>query len=243
MLFKNKTVVVTGGTRGIGAEMVKMFSSNGAMVIYTGTDSSHLRDLQKTTSGNTKYVPLNLDDDVSVESFIEYLDRLGSIDVLVNNAGINRIDRAENIASCDFEAVMNVNVKGPFYISQKVCKMMMVSGGHIVNIGSIWSTVTKEGRASYSTSKAAIAGLTRALAVDFASHGILVNTVSPGFTATELTYQSLSPSEVTDIEARIPCQRMAKPEEIAELVFFLASTKNTYITGQNFLIDGGYSIV
>lgn len=243
MLFKNKTVVVTGGTRGIGAEMVKMFASNDAMVIYTGTDSSHLKDLQKTTSGNTKYVPLNLDDDASVSSFIEYLDRLGSIDVLVNNAGINKIDRAENIASCDFEAVMNVNVKGPFYISQKVCKMMMANGGHIVNIGSIWSSITKEGRTSYSTSKAAIAGLTRALAVDFASHGILVNTVSPGFTATELTYQSLSPSEVTDIEAKIPCQRMAKPEEIAELVFFLASPKNTYITGQNFLIDGGYSIV
>ena len=243
MLFRDKTVVVTGGTRGIGAELVKSFSMNGANVLATGTDTTKLQDYQKTAPKNVEYIMLNLDDAVSVSSFIDYIDRVGSIDVLVNNAGINKIDRVEKIKANDFESIMNVNIKGPFYISQKVCEMMMNGGGRIINIGSIWSTVTREGRASYSTSKAAIAGLTRSLAVDFASSGILVNAVSPGFTATELTFESLSPSEVVDIEAKIPVQRMAKPEEIAELVLFLASTKNTYITGQNFLIDGGFSIV
>ncbi len=243
MNFKNKTVVITGGTRGIGKKLVELFSSAGANIIYTGRSSFKPPVLDTLAFKNATYVSLDFEDKNSISSFCSYLGSLHSIDVLINNAGINRINRVEDIKIHDFEAVMNVNVQGPFIISKKACQLMKKNGGHIVNIASIWSTISKEGRASYATSKAALVGLTRSLAVDFAAEGILVNAVSPGFTITDLTLESLDKEEISHIESIIPCKRMAKTSEIGELVLFLASSKNTYITGQNFVIDGGFSIV
>ena len=242
-MFLNKSIVVTGGTRGIGAQIVKMFASEGANVICTGRDEIDLMARRKNAPDNVKYIQLDLEDEESVSSFNKYISGLSSLDVLVNNAGINKIDRVENISMADFKSVMEVNVNGPFYISKMACKLMMEKGGHVVNIASIWSNITKEGRASYSTSKAALVGLTRSLAVDFAGCNVLVNAVSPGFTATDLTSDSLTTNEIINLESQIPCNRMAEPKEIAELVLFLTSSKNTYITGQNFVIDGGFSIV
>ena len=242
-MFLNKSIVVTGGTRGIGAQIVKMFASEGANVICTGRDKTDLIARQKNAPDNVKYIQLDLEDEGSIISFNKYISGLSSLDVLVNNAGINKIDRVENISVTDFKSVMEVNVNGPFYISQMACKLMVKKGGHVVNIASIWSNITKEGRASYSTSKAALVGLTRSLAVDFAGCGVLVNAVSPGFTVTDLTSESLTIDEIANLESQIPCKRMAEPKEIAELVLFLTSSKNTYITGQNFVIDGGFSIV
>ena len=243
MLFLNKNIVVTGGTRGIGAKIVEMFASEGGSVICTGRSQVDLDILQKSAPDNVKYVQLDFQDEASITSFISYMSDLSSLDILVNSAGINKIDRIENIALPDFRSVMEVNINGPFYLSKTASLLMMDKGGHILNIASIWSSVTKEGRLSYSTSKAALVGLTRSLAVDLANYGVLVNAVSPGFTNTDLTSQSLTVEETIDIESKIPCGRMAAPKEIAELVLFLCSHKNTYITGQNFVIDGGFSIV
>jgi len=243
MIFLNKSIIVTGGTRGIGAEIVAMFAAEGANVVCTGRRQAELTELQKKAPFNVSYVQLDLHDEESICTFVEYMNELSSLDVLVNNAGINKIDMIENISFPDFRSVMEVNVNGPFYLSKIASKLMMDKGGHILNIASIWSTVTKAGRVSYSTSKTALVGLTRSLAVDLASYGILVNAVSPGFTATDLTSQSLTAEDIADLESKIPCKRMAEPKEIAELVLFLCSNKNTYITGQNFVIDGGFSIV
>ncbi len=243
MNFLNKSIVVTGGTRGIGAQTVKMFAAEGANIICTGRNKAKLSELQKKAPDNVKYVQLDLDDEESVISFISCLSDLSSLDILINNAGINKIARLEDIPLSDFKSVMEVNVNGPFHISKMAGKLMMKKGGHIVNIASIWSNITKEGRTSYSTSKAALVGLTRSLAVDLASYGVLVNAVSPGFTATDLTRQSLTVHEIAELESKIPYKRMAEPKEIAELVLFLSSSKNTYITGQNVVIDGGFSIV
>mgnify|MGYP001400808491 CR=1 FL=1 len=243
MNFLNKNIVVTGGTRGIGATLVEMFASEGANVITTGREESNLRKLKEQAPSNIGYIHLDMEDEDSINGFNEKLSLIGSIDVLVNNAGINRINRIENVPLSDFKAVMKVNVDGPFRISQMASKLMSRNGGRIVNVASIWSNITKEGRGSYSTSKAALVGLTRSLAIDYASSGILVNAVSPGFTATDLTYQSLSALEIAELERKIPSGRMAHTAEISELIMFLSSNKNTYITGQNFVIDGGYSIV
>ena len=243
MTFLNKNIIVTGGTRGIGAKLVEMFASEGANVITTGRCESNLRKLQERAPSNVNYIHLDMENEDSVNEFNQKISLKGSLDVLVNNAGINRIDRIENIPFSDFKAVMNVNVDGPFRVSQMASKLMAANGGRIVNVASIWSNITKEGRGSYSTSKAALVGLTRSLAVDYAGSGILVNAVSPGFTATDLTYQSLSAEEIAELEAKIPSGRMAHTTEIGELILFLCSMKNTYITGQNFVIDGGYSIV
>lgn len=243
MTFEKKTVVITGGTRGIGLKLVELFDKSGANIICTGTSKLQPVSLDNLNSENIKYIQLDFEDNDSINFFCSHLDTLSSVDVLINNAGINKIDRVENIKVQDFEAVMNVNLHGPFIISKKVCQLMKKKGGHIINIASIWSSITKRGRASYSTSKAALVGLTRSLAVDYASEGILVNAVSPGFTITDLTLESLNQDEIEHLESIIPCQRMANTGEIGQLVLFLASSKNTYITGQNFVIDGGFSIV
>lgn len=243
MNFIDKHVVVTGGTRGIGAQIVKLFASKGANVLCTGRCQADLDVLQRDAPSNVSYVSLDIENQESLKTFIKYIKDFGSLDVLVNNAGINKIDRIENIELADFRSVMEVNVNGPFQISKIVGEMMIQKGGHILNIASIWSNITREGRTSYSTSKAALVGLTRSLAVDLAPSGVLVNAVSPGFTATELTSDSLTTEEIAELESMIPCNRMAEPKEIAELVLFLCSDKNTYITGQNFVIDGGFSIV
>ena len=163
--------------------------------------------------------------------------------VLINNAGINRIDRLEDINSIDFEEVLKVNLKGPFYLSKFVSRKMLNKGGRIVNIASIWSKITREGRTSYVASKAGLDGITRATSVDLAGANILVNTVSPGFTLTDLTRRSLTAVEMQELVSKIPLGRMAETEEVAELVAFLASDKNTYITGQNIVIDGGFTNV
>lgn len=243
MKFLNKTIVITGGTRGIGAAISEKFSQEGGSVILTGRNRAELERLQSISVSDVRYIQLDLEDKVSVTKFLRFLETLEKIDVLVNNAGINRIERIENISTIDFETIIDVNLKAPFYICQKAAQLMIGKGGKIINIASIWSRVTKEGRTSYITSKAGLAGLTRGLATDMAKHNVLVNTVSPGFVLTELTRQSLSDVEMENMTQMIPMKRMAQPSEIANLVAFLGSDENSYITGQNIVADGGFSNV
>ncbi len=243
MRFENKTIVITGGTRGIGAAIGQHFVELGGDVVLTGRNKEELSRLQQESGSNVRYAYLELGKKESVGEFVEFLGTLETLDVLVNNAGINRIDRVESIRALDFDEVIDVNLKGPFYVCQKAAQLMANKGGRIVNIASIWSKVTKEGRTSYIVSKAGLAGLTRGFATDMAKDNVLVNTVSPGFVLTELTRQSLNESEMEDMRKMIPMQRMAEPSEIAKVVAFLASDENSYITGQNIVVDGGFSNV
>ena len=243
MRFENKTIVITGGTRGIGAAIGQHFVELGGDVVLTGRNKEELSRLQQESGSNVRYAYLDLGKKESVGEFVEFLGTLETLDVLVNNAGINRIDRVESIRELDFDEIIDVNLKGPFYICQKAAKLMANKGGRIINIASIWSNITKEGRTSYITSKAGLAGLTRGFATDMAKYNVLVNTVSPGFVLTELTRQSLNESEMEDMRKMIPMQRMAEPSEIAKVVAFLASDENSYITGQNIVVDGGFSNV
>ena len=240
MNFLNKTVVVTGGTRGIGAAVVRCFLEQGAHVIYTGRSSSdHLHQ----GFGNVTYLQLDLEDNASIDAFIERLKDQGEVDVLVNNAGINIINKLDQVSDTDFDRILNVNLRGPFKLCRSIAGLMGENGGRIVNIASIWSVVTRMGRTAYIISKCALDGLTRGAATDLAGQNILVNTVSPGFCDTELTRKSLSLAEIEEMEHKIPLGRLAKPYEIARLVEFLCSDSNTYITGQNIVIDGGFTNV
>jgi len=234
--FTNKTIIVTGGTNGIGKEIAIKFAELGGNLIITGTSSSKPKDIPK----NISYHQLNLLDDYSVDNFLEQLSHLPQIDILINNAGINAINELDMIDINKHDEVIKVNLNGPFIISKKLVNQMKSSGGKIVNIGSIWSAISKKGRLSYITSKAALAGLTRGLSVDLAEDNILVNTVSPGFTLTDLTKRSLSKEEIIKITDTIPMKRMAETSEIANVVIFLASDLNTYLTGQNIFVDGGF---
>ena len=140
------------------------------------------------------------------------------------------------------DSMMQINLMSPIRILRGfAANMKKQKYGRIVNIGSVWAVVSKPGRCIYSATKNGIHGVTNTLAVELAPDNILVNTVCPGFTLTELTYKNNTPEQIESISADIPMQRMAQPNEIAELIYFLGSEANTYITGQKITIDGGYT--
>jgi len=220
--FKGKNILVTGGSGGIGKSIVNLFSQ------YKG----------KVISINSNHADFSKNDDI-----YQMLNNLPEIDICVNCAGINKINSLGNIQEKDFDKIMQVNVKAPFLISQYVSKFMKKRGkGKIVNIASIWGDKTIEERLCYTTSKSALIGMTKTLAVELAKDNIQVNTVSPGFTDTKLTRTILSDNQIKKLLSKVPMNRMANPYEIANIVVFLCSELNTYITGQNIIIDGGFSI-
>jgi 3-oxoacyl-[acyl-carrier protein] reductase len=243
--FENKTVVVTGGTRGIGAATVEAFLESGARVYATGTDLQVLNELNESAKSKTKpveylYLDFTLPD--SVSECLGILSKLDRIDVLVNNAGVNKINPIDEIAEEDWDWINAVNLRGPFLITKMFAKKMKEQkSGRIVNISSIFGVVSKEKRAAYSTTKWGLIGLTKAIALDLAPDNILVNVVSPGFVDTELTRRVLGEEGIDELVGKIPQLRLANCKEIAKTVLFLASEHNTYITGQNIIVDGGFT--
>lgn len=220
--FSDKTILVTGGTGGIGSAVAALFDQFKGNVIVT---NSKLADFK------------------SNESVTRLLEELPDIDIWVNCAGINTIDELHNIKEDDFDNIMQVNVKAPFLIAKHISKhMKKQQSGKIVNIASIWGEKTISKRLSYTTSKAALIGMTKTLAVELAKYNIQVNTVSPGFTNTKLTNSILTKAQIKKLVSSVPLGRMANPDEIARIVMFLCSSQNTYITGQNIIVDGGFSV-
>mgnify|MGYP001287171071 FL=1 len=242
--FLNKTVLVTGGTRGIGAAIVKQFYDLNANVLITGTDRKLLEKLNDSSGSRLKYLYLDFTSTQSIKGFILKLEKYNQIDVLVNNAGVNKIDSIDNIIEEDWDNINNVNLKGPFQITKTVSKVMKKNQqGRIVNISSIFGVVSKAMRASYSTTKWGLVGFTKAVAVDLAPYNILVNAVSPGFIDTELTRKILGNNGIKEVVKSVPLKRLAAAEEVARLVVFLSGNQNSYITGQNIIIDGGFTSV
>ncbi|MAP84327.1 MAG: SDR family oxidoreductase [Candidatus Marinimicrobia bacterium] len=241
--FTNKTVVVTGGTRGVGAAIVQLFQECNAEIIATGTNLDNLKRLnEKSSDKRTKYTHLDFISDDSVQNFLGYIEKLGRIDVLINNAGVNKIDSIHEISKNDWDWMNEVNLRGPFLITRSVSKIMKKQGyGKIVNIASVFSIVSRAKRAAYSTTKWGLVGFTKAIAHDLAPHNILVNAVSPGFVDTELTRRILGEKEIEKLVSSIPQKRLADAGEIAKAILFLTSDHNTYITGQNIIVDGGFT--
>jgi|AP48_1055490.scaffolds.fasta_scaffold23573_2 3-oxoacyl-[acyl-carrier protein] reductase len=241
--FTNKTVVVTGGTRGVGAAIVQLFQECNAEIIATGTNLDNLKRLnEKSSDKRTKYTHLDFISDDSVQDFLGYIEKLGRIDVLINNAGVNKIDSIHEISENDWDWMNEVNLRGPFLITRSVSKIMKKQGyGKIVNIASVFSIVSRAKRAAYSTTKWGLVGFTKAIAHDLAPHNILVNAVSPGFVDTELTRRILGEKEIEKLVSSIPQKRLADAGEIAKAILFLTSDHNTYITGQNIIVDGGFT--
>jgi 3-oxoacyl-[acyl-carrier protein] reductase len=241
----NKTVLITGGTRGIGKSIGDRFIEAGAHVILTGTNQEEIDKLNGLGKAmNINYMQLDLSNDESVSAFIEKILSLDKIDVLINNAGINKIALNTETTMDDFNLISDVNLKGPYLLSREVSKIMKKNKyGRIVNVTSIWSSVTRSGRSIYTTTKWGVVGLTKTLSVELAPYNILVNAVGPGFTLTELTASTNTKEEIDAIAQIIPMKRFAEPSEIANLILFLGSDLNTYLTGQNVIIDGGYTNV
>lgn len=242
--FNDKIVLITGATRGIGEKCAQLFESEGAQLILTGTNPDDIKKLNKKyKTSNRKYFCLDLNSEASINEFISKIDKY-RIDILVNNAGINILDEFIDVKEDDYLSMLQVNLKGAFKLSQFCAKKMIdLKYGRIINICSIWSKITRPKRSVYTITKNALHGMTQTMAVELGVDNILVNSVSPGFTLTELTKNTNTKEEISLIEQKIPMKRMANPEEIGNLILFLSSEDNSYITGQNIVIDGGYTVV
>ena len=243
--FSGKVVLITGATRGIGAALARDFCVAGADLILTGTNSQQINELNRNNADagvtNIRYVQADFADEISLQSFLDDIAHCKRIDVCINNAGTNRIDYIDSTKIEDFELLTQVNLRAPFLIIRQVSRLMKRANyGRIVNIASIWSVITKAKRSIYSTTKFGLVGMTKAVAADLGVYNVLANAVSPGFTMTELTQTVLSDKEIQEISTQIPVNRFAQPEEISKVVLFLASDMNTYITGQNIVVDGGF---
>ena len=216
-----RTALITGASRGIGAAIAARLQDEGLRIL---SPSSKALDLSST---------------VSIDRYLSQLT--DPIDILVNNAGINRLGSIDEISGKDFEEVIQVNLLGHFRLTQGLVKGMKARRyGRIVNISSIWSLVSRERRVTYSAAKAGLNGLTRALALELAPYHIMVNAVAPGYINTELTMKNNTPEALERIAEEIPLGRLGEPSEIAECVAFLCSPKNSYMTGQVIVLDGGY---
>jgi 3-oxoacyl-[acyl-carrier protein] reductase len=246
--FSNKTALITGATRGIGKAIADKLLKSNASLILTGTKSEEIDKLNEEIANNgitnVKYFQLDLSSEESLKIFLKKIDAFSHIDICINNAGANKISSFLDTSDEDYHLLLDVNLKGPLEILKVVGKKMIENNyGRIVNVASIWSHITKHGRSLYTTSKSGLVGLTKTLSVEWAPYNVLVNAVSPGFTLTELTANTNTPEELKQIEGMIPIKRMAQPFEIANTVLFLCSDLNSYLTGQNIIIDGGYTNV
>jgi len=229
--------VVTGATRGIGYAIAERLLSDGYEVIVTGTRSN-----SRGPEGSL-YQQVDFLDDQSTLDFLNFL-KIQQVDILVNNAGINKIGKFASIDIDDFDKILHVNLRAPFQLIQSVLPYMQkMKWGRIVNLTSIFGNITKEYRASYSSSKFGLDGMTAALAAEVSQFGILANSVGPGIIDTELTRNILGEDGISELKNRIPMKRLGNVTEIASLVSWLVSKENTYISGQNLMIDGGFSRV
>lgn len=229
-----KNVLVTGSTRGIGKEIANKFKQNGYYVIGTGTKE------HSANSSMAEYFQVDFSQASQIENFCKIISTK-NIDVLINNAGINIINNFCDVTSSEFLKLQQVNVYAPFRLSQSVLDYMIKSNwGRIVNISSVWGKITKKGRSNYSMSKFALNGMTSSISTEFAESGVLCNSVSPGFIDTEMTWNNLKEDGVKQILKDVPMKRLAKVDEVANLVYTLGSEQNTYISGQNIVIDGGF---
>lgn len=231
----NKKVLVTGGSRGIGLAVVKLFASNGYNVVATYNKSRPTETLE-----NVIYKKLDLTNSIEVTELIEFLktqDLMPSI--LVNNAGIAKDKMFHKMSSFDWSDVIDLNLKSIFNITQPIyTKMREDKFGRIINISSVNAKKGQIGQVNYCAAKAGIIGFTKALALEGANYGITVNTVSPGYTQTDMM-AAINPVILSNIVDSIPLKRLADAQEIASLVFYISQEGSGYITGADYDINGG----
>lgn len=245
--MKNKTAIITGGTRGIGLAIAKELAGAGADLILTYKGNEEAAAEAKKELGSTGAKTIIIKSDVSSMEDAQMIaekamDEFGQIDILVNNAGITRDGLMLRMKDEDFDAVIDTNLKGSFYTQKFAAKYMAKQRqGRIINISSVVGVVGNIGQANYAAAKAGLIGVTKTAAREFASRNILVNAIAPGFIETPMT-KVLHDDVKAAAVSRIPLGRFGKAEEIAELVYFLGSEENTYITGQVIPIDGGMII-
>lgn len=245
--FDGKVVIVTGGTKGIGRAAVKKFCEAGATAIIVNRSEKEGKEYEKELV-ESGYKAEAIAADVSkvgdIKNMVEIvLQKYGKIDVLVNCAGVNRRKKAIEYNEEDWDFMVDINLKGVFFTCLEVGKTMIERGeGAIVNISSIQGEVVLPERSIYAITKGGVKQLTKALAVEWSKFGVRVNAISPAFVETPMVEKVLEDENWRNIIlSHTPMGRVGKPEEIAEVILFLASERASYITGANIMVDGGWT--
>ena len=245
-MFKltDQVALVTGATGGLGNAIAKKLHQQGAIVAISGTRESVLQELAAELKDRVHVFPCNLADNESVEALVPAVEeKLGKIDVLVNNAGVTRDTLIMRMKDEDWDTVIQVNLSSAFRLSRAVTRGMMKRRyGRIVNISSVVGVAGNPGQANYCATKAGIIGLSKSLAMELSTRGITVNCVAPGFITSPMT-DELPEATKEKLIGTIPVGRMGTAEEIADAVLFLSATESAYITGQTIHVNGGMLMV
>ena len=242
--LKNKNIIVTGASGGIGNSIVKRLYDSGAKILASGTRIEKLDELKKNFK-NIKILKFDISQSDKVEEFIENATNElgGSLDGIINNAGITKDQLFLRMKDEDWDDVINTNLSSVFNITKVFIKSMVKQReGRVINISSVAGLMGNPGQVNYSSSKAAIGGFTKSLAKELASRNITVNSIAPGFISSDMT-DALTDDQKSEILNQIPIRKFGDPKNIAELAVFLASEKGQYITGQTISVDGGLYMI
>lgn len=245
-LLEDQTAIITGGTAGIGKAIAMRFAEQGARVAIFGTDPNRgeeaVKEIHETIKEENKvqFFQVDVSKGEEVKGTVEkILSSFGKLDILVNNAGITRDQLLMKMADEEWDQVLSVNVNSLFYLCRAIIRpMMKAKKGKIINVSSVVGLSGNAGQVNYASSKAAVIGFTKALALEVASRGICVNCIAPGFIKTRMT-DKLSSEQQDGIMKKIPLGHFGDPKDIAHVALFLACSWSDYMTGQVVTVDGG----
>ena len=237
--FKNKNILITGASGGIGKELVKKFVSLGGNVLGSGTKIEKL-DLLKKQYPNIKVKKFDMAEDSKIKDFIDSVTlELGGLDILINNAGINMDNLSLRMKDEEWKKVININLTSTFLLSKHAIKQMLKNKfGRIVNITSVVGHTGNLGQSNYSASKSGIIGMSKSLAIEYAKKNITVNCVSPGFIASDMT-MNIAEKVKLYLTSIIPMGKLGTGEDVSNCVAFLSSLEASYITGETIHVNGG----